>query len=183
MIHSYRLVWRDYFPDERNFEFCRNMEWIARGNGQFFIYFAHFHDVENRCSVKIYSQSESTKTLVHTCLFENCTTNENIQTGGCLHFLDFGHIIVNKVNCRRNSANVAPNSGQSITIRSQLPYVSMISICNCYGTGDFAPVLEIDSHAKLSSLNETKNKCKDVTAFCLFTNIGCPKVRLAQRSI
>lgn len=46
----------------------------------------------------------------------------------------------------------------------------MISICNCYGTGDFAPVLEIDSHAKLSSLNETKNKCKDVTAFCLFTN-------------
>lgn len=85
MAHFYQLVWHDYFPNEDNYEFCRNKEGIIRDNGQYFIYFVSFYGIENRASVKIITQSLNTKVLIHTRIFDKCTTNEEIFKGGSIY--------------------------------------------------------------------------------------------------
>lgn len=85
MAHSYQLVWHDYFPNEVYFEFCRNREGINRNNGHYFIYYVYLQDIGSHISVSISSQSIDTKILLHTCIFNHCTSHENNYTSGCLY--------------------------------------------------------------------------------------------------
>ena len=169
MTHSYQLIWLDYFPNEKKFEFCRNKESIVRNSGQYFIYFSLFNNIVNQVSVQISSQNDDTKVLIHTNIFDNCSSNGNYGTGGCIFISKSGHIIISKNYFKSCSANQAKESGQTFYIKSSKCETSLSSFCQCKGKGDYAGTLYLNSQSKIYYINETNNECHYETAFRIGT--------------